>query len=220
MRALGIAVIVFCVCASACGEKIDNSQYAEPIGRILAEAPDWVEKTALGRRLWAVEREFYKSRSYLPAWIDGAETTPQWKALVSELKYSAVHGLEPASYGVDTFERAREESQTRFSGTRFPLEAVPELDTRMTYMYLRYAADLLGWTRSARQVHRQWLTDSKKEDLAGRLTTAPTGTMLAARFIEFGPVADACRSGARGGRGRADGDGPPPAERPRVGNRR
>ena len=172
MRALGIAVIAFCVCASACGEKIDNSQYAEPMGRILEKAPDWVEDTALGRRLWAVEREFYKSRGYLPAWIDGAETTPQWKALVSELKYSAVHGLEPASYGVDTFERAREESQTRFSGTRFPLEAVPELDTRMTYVYLRYAADLLGWTRSARQVHRQWLTDSKKEDLAGRLTAA------------------------------------------------
>jgi murein L,D-transpeptidase YcbB/YkuD len=186
MRALGIAVFV--VCASACGGKIDNSQYVEPIGTILEGTPSWVEKTATGRRLWAIEREFYKSRGHLPAWIDGVETTPLWKALVSELKYSEAHGLTPASYGVDTFEQAREASQTRFSGTRFDVSTVPELDARMTYAYLRYAADLLGWTRSARQVHRQWLTDSKKEDLAARLTEALGNDRIRESLEELAPA--------------------------------
>jgi murein L,D-transpeptidase YcbB/YkuD len=42
----------------------------------------------------------------------------------------------------------------------------------MTYAYLQYAADLLGWTHSPREVHTNWLTDAKQEDLAARLTQA------------------------------------------------
>ena len=188
MTRLGLAVFVVCICGSSCGEKIDNSQYVEPIGTIVEGTPSWVEKTALGRRLWGIERDFYKSRGYLPAWIDGSETTPQWKSLVAELKYSEAHGLEPASYGVDMFERTREESQTRLSGTKFRMDAVPELDARMTYAYLRYAADLLGWTRSARQVHRQWLTDSKKEDLGARLTAALESGRIRESLEELAPT--------------------------------
>jgi murein L,D-transpeptidase YcbB/YkuD len=162
--------------AFACGDKVDNTRHVDPIREVVRGTPPWVEKSALGRRLWTIERAFYESRGYLPAWVDGVDTTPQWKDLVAQLRYADAHGLDPARYGVDAFERLREASQARFLGTQFPVERVPELDARMTYAYLQYAADLLGWTHSARQVHPQWLTDAKKEDLAGRLTSAlPSG---------------------------------------------
>jgi murein L,D-transpeptidase YcbB/YkuD len=168
------AILLVCVLTSAagCNRNIDNRTYAEAVETIVSGTPAWVDDSALGKRLWAIEQAFYESRSYLPAWVDGVETTPQWKDLVQQLKYSAAHGLDPESYGVASFEALRAGSQDRWRGTRFPVEQVPEMDARMTYAYLRYAADLLGWTRSPREVHAQWLTASKKEDLAARLSEA------------------------------------------------
>jgi murein L,D-transpeptidase YcbB/YkuD len=168
--------MVSIVCAvaftSACNRNIDNSEHKEQIRAAVTSTPSWVDKGALGKRLWKIERAFYESRGYLPAWVDGLETTPQWKDLVQQLKYSESHGLDPDVYGVAEFEALREQSQDKWQGTRFPAEHVPDMDARMTYAYLRYAADLLGWTRSPREVHRNWLTDAKEEDLAARLTDA------------------------------------------------
>jgi murein L,D-transpeptidase YcbB/YkuD len=151
---------------------VDNTEHAAALQATVQGTPAWVDDSALGKRLWIIEQAFYESRGYLPAWVDGVETTPQWKDLVQQLKYSAAHGLDPDSYGVAAFEALRAGSQDRWSGTRFPVEQVPEMDARMTYAYLRYAADLLGWTRSPREIHAQWLTASKKEDLAARLAEA------------------------------------------------
>jgi murein L,D-transpeptidase YcbB/YkuD len=135
-----------------------------------------------------MEREFYGSRGYLPAWVDGDATTPQWKDLIQQLKYAERHGLDPASYGVNAFEQLRERSQSKTRGTAFPLDAIPEHDTRLTYAYLRYAADLLGWTHSPKQVHQNWLTSPKQEDLAARLTDAVTNNRVRDTLEELAPT--------------------------------
>ena len=188
MRRLGILFALISTLVPACGKNIDNAEYVGAIQKIASGTPKWVDRTAVGRRLWKVEQEFYKSRKYLPAWVDGNETTRHWKDLVAQLKYSESHGLDPRRYGVDGFERHREESQTRLRGTRFPVEVVPELDARMTYAYLQYAADLLGWTHTARDVHRNWLTDVKKEDLAARLTGAILQNRIRDSLEELAPT--------------------------------
>jgi murein L,D-transpeptidase YcbB/YkuD len=189
MTRLGALLFLIVVAlAPACAGKVDNTVHADSIKKILGGAPSWVDRTAVGRRLWKIEQDFYASREYLPAWIDGDGTTRQWKALVAELKYSKAHGLEPARYDVEEFERRREEAQTKLSGTRFAADMVPELDARMTYAYLQYAADLLGWTHAAREVHRNWLTDSKKDDLAARLTNAITGNSIRESLEELAPT--------------------------------
>ena len=167
--ALLAAVLAF---APACAKSVDNEQHAAPIKAVVSATPDWVEKTALGRQLWKIEQAFYEKRGYMPAWVEGVETTQQWKDLVQELKYSEAHGLDPAKYRPADFEQLREQSQTKMNGTQFPAERVPEMDARMTYAYLQYAADLLGWTRNPKQVHQNWLTGPKKEDLAARLEQA------------------------------------------------
>jgi murein L,D-transpeptidase YcbB/YkuD len=119
--------------------------------------------------------------------VDGDGTTEQWKELISQLHYSGRHGLEPASYHVEEFERLREASQSRTRGTVFPLEAIPEHDAKMTYAYLRYAADLLGWTRSAKQVHPNWLATPHEDDLAARLSDAVTNMRVRASLEELAP---------------------------------
>ncbi len=125
---------------------------------MVASSPGWVENDSLGGRLWTIERAFYEKRQYMPAWIDGDRATPQLKNLVQQLHDSEQHGFEPARYRVGEFEQVI-----------IPVERVPELDAKMTYAYLRYAADLLGWSSSPQQVDRNWLGDPKQDDLAARL---------------------------------------------------
>jgi murein L,D-transpeptidase YcbB/YkuD len=57
-------------------------------------------------------------------------------------------------------------------GTRFDVKAVPELDAKLTYAYLRYAADLIGWSTSPADIFPNWLVEPKEEDLAARLSDA------------------------------------------------
>jgi len=49
---------------------------------------------------------------------------------------------------------------------------VPELDAKMTYAYLRYAADLLGWTSTPKNVSKNWLVSPREDDLPARLARA------------------------------------------------
>ena len=189
MRTLGVlSLVVVCALATGCGDRVDNARHVEPIKNLVGGTPKWVGTSALNRQLWKIEQAFYESRGYMPAWIDGDETTTHWKDLVEQLKYAEAHGLDPASYDVAQFEQAREQSQTKLHGTKFAVEAVPEMDAKMTFAYLRHAADLLGWTRSARDVYRHWLTDPKKEDLSARLTAALENKQVRQSLEELAPT--------------------------------
>jgi murein L,D-transpeptidase YcbB/YkuD len=175
------------VLAPACRTKIDHAQHAEGIRAVVSGTPSWVEPGALGKRLWATEQAFYESREHRPAWVDGDATTPQWTDLVQQLTYAAAHGLDAERYGAAEFEALREQSQTWMRGTRFPLERVPEMDARMTYAYLQYAADLLGWRRSPTEVHPNWVIASKNEDLAARLAEAVANDRVRDSLEELAP---------------------------------
>lgn len=185
IRALWLLSLVF---AASCSSPADNAQHAAAIKVVVDSTPAWVSRDALGRKLWRIERAFYQSRGYLPAWVDGDATTPQWKDLIEQLKYAERHGLDPAAYGVSGFEDLRARSHTRLRGTAFPLEAIPEHDAQLTYAYLRYAADLLGWTRSPKQVHANWLTAPKEADLAARLADAVAHGRVRASLEDLAPT--------------------------------
>jgi murein L,D-transpeptidase YcbB/YkuD len=191
MKTSGLLTAAIIVCtvtlATSCAKKVDNAQIASGLRDMLMGTPSWVDTSALGKRLWKIEQAFYDSRQHAPAWVDGDETTLHWKDLVQQLKYSEVHGLDPATYPIAELEQLREQSQTKVHGTRFPVERIPEMDAKMTYAYLRYAADLIGWTRSPRQVHRNWLTDAKDEDLAARLTHAIAQNRVRDSLEELAP---------------------------------
>ena len=182
----GICVLVTIGLLSGCSRRVGNDVHVDSIRQTLKETPDWVDGTALGKRLWEVEHSFYESRAYIPAWVDGDRTTPHMKELVQQFKYSESHGLDPARYPIKEYEQLRESSQTRM-GTRFPVARVPELDLRLTYAYLRYAADLLGWTASPAEVSPNWFVAPKKIDLAERLTAALAGKRIRASLEQLAP---------------------------------
>src|SRR5688572_11807779 len=121
---LAVALIVS---VAGCNRKIDDSVHVEAIRAQVESTPPWVEQSKLGARLWAIERDFYETRGYLPAWVDGDRTTDHMKDLVQQFKYSELHGLDATRYPIEEFEQLRAESQTRM-GTRFDVKAVPELD--------------------------------------------------------------------------------------------
>jgi murein L,D-transpeptidase YcbB/YkuD len=183
---IAAVLLVALVLAAGCSRRIDNAVHAEPIRALVESSPAWVEEGPLANRLWAMERAFYESRGFMPAWVDGDRTTPHMKELVEQFKYSELHGLDPARYPIQEFEQLREKSQTRM-GTRFPAERVPELDAKLTYAYLRYAADLVGWSTSPSQVSRNWLTEPKKEDLAARLASALQNNQIRASLEDLAP---------------------------------
>ncbi len=169
LRALVVSapVIILLLAAAACSKRSTTPSTSTASAPSSKTRRRGSTRAALGKRLWKIEQEFYASREYLPAWVDGDETTAQWKDLVQQLKYSERHGLDPASYGVAEFEQLREASQTqdaRHAVSRS--SAFPSIDARMTYAYLRYAADLLGWTHSPKRRARQ-LADGAEEGRPG-----------------------------------------------------
>src|SRR5688572_32641950 len=82
-RLLG-ALLLSVTVVSGCGKKVDNAAHAPAIRELTSAAPSWVDRSALGRRLWKIEQAFYESRRYLPAWVDGVETTPHGKDLIQQ----------------------------------------------------------------------------------------------------------------------------------------
>ena len=186
--AIAVLLVTAFAVVSGCAPRVDSATHAAAIRELTSRIPPWVGRSPIDRRLWKIEQAFYDSREYLPAWIDGVKTTPQWKDLIQQLKYSVAHGLDPARYRVAEFEQRRERSRTRLGGTRFPVEQVPELDLQMTYAYLQYAADLLGWTHSPREVHENWLTDAKKADLSARLIQAISQRSVRSSLEELAPM--------------------------------
>ena len=182
-----LMVCLVAVVVSGCG-RTDSSQHVDQLRQVVSSTPAWVGTDALGARLWKVEQAFYADRGYLPLWVDGDRTTPRMKDLLQQLRMSDAHGLVPASYGVDWFTQQMQAAQTRMRGTRFDAAVVPELDARLTYAYLRYAADLLGWTHSARDVYPDWLTPPRREDLGARLTRVSAATTVRESLEELAPT--------------------------------
>jgi murein L,D-transpeptidase YcbB/YkuD len=164
--------------APACSRNIDNAVHVDGIRAQVDSAPAWVHGDELGKRLWAIERGFYESRGYTPAWVDGDRTTPHMKDLLQQFLYSERHGLDSSRYPIEEFDRILHRSQTRM-GPRFDLARVPELDAKLTYGYLLYASELIGWHSGPEQVSPNWMATPKEDhDLAARLTDAITSNRV------------------------------------------
>lgn len=190
VAAAAVMVVVF---FSTVWGRVDNAQHADAIRTLVAEPPVWVDASAHGRRVWEIERAFYEARGFSPAWVDGDRTTAHLEALVAELQRSAAHGLDPERYGTSVLRQTIDESHRPLVGLRFDVPSVPELDLRLTYAYLRYAADLLGGGIDPGKLRPEWRVWSSGEqfnDLPSRLEQAVTGGDVAATLAALAPVHD------------------------------
>jgi murein L,D-transpeptidase YcbB/YkuD len=165
---------VLLVTTSAVGacNRQDEREYAQAVEKAATGTPRWVTNDALGKRLWAVERKFYESRDWAPAWTNGERPTSQLDDLLQALRDADLHGLDPKAYGYDAFTAARTKADEAWIGAKFEKAGVPELDLHLTYAFLSHAADLLGWRRSPKAIDPNWLASPKKVDLAQELRRA------------------------------------------------
>jgi len=188
-RFLHITVVTCALAAGAACHRepqVDNSQHAPAIERIVGSTPAWVGGDRLGSALWQAEGEFYASRKNLPAWMDGDKASPAFATLLEALKHSEDHGLDPARYGTDGFQQAAAAAaQTK---GRYELATIPELDAHLTYGYLRYAADLLGWSGNPKAIYADWLVAPNKMDLADHLATAISSDRVRQSLDELAPA--------------------------------
>src|SRR6185503_9523749 len=168
------------------GPQVDNSQHAAAIQRIVSSTPAWVGRDRLGATLWKAERQFYESRNNLPAWIDGDKASPRLGALIDALRHSEDHGLDPARYGVDRFQQMI--AQAEQNKNRYEIARVPEIETRLTYAYLQYAADLLGWSGDPKAIQTNWIRANNKTDLAGQLAKAVSSNQVRETLEELAPT--------------------------------
>ena len=187
VRALGLAVAVT---ATAChrGPQVDNSQHAPAtaIQRIVSSTPAWVGRDRLAATLWKAERQFYESRNNLPAWVDGDNASPRLDALVDALAHAEDHGLDPARYGADRFQQIV--AQAKQNENRYGSGRVLEIDARLTYTYLQYAADLLGWSGNPKAIDTNWVRADNKADLAGQLAKATSSHQVRETLEELAPT--------------------------------
>ena len=186
-RVTGLVPVLLIATVVGC-ERVDNAEHVGALRALVAEQPPWVAKDAVRKRLWAAERDFYEARQFVPAWFDGDAPTPQLTGLMAELRRSSEHGIDPDGYGTADVEQILASSKTTFRGVRVPVERIPDLDARLTFAYLHYAADLLGWTSSPRAVDPNWRTTPGKDDLAARLSAALTGDRVPASLAELAPT--------------------------------
>jgi murein L,D-transpeptidase YcbB/YkuD len=185
VRAIGVVVVLT---AAAChrGPQVDNSQHAPAIQRIVGSTPAWVGRDTLGATLWKAERQFYESRDHLPAWIDGDKASPRLGALLDTLKHSDDHGMDPARYGLDRFQQIV--TQAEANKHRYEVESVPEIDARLTYAYLQYAADLLGWSGNPKAIHPNWVRAYNRADLAEQLAKTVSSNQVRETLEELAPT--------------------------------
>jgi murein L,D-transpeptidase YcbB/YkuD len=185
VRAIGIAVVLT---VPACHRRpqVDNSQHAPAVQRIVSATPAWVGRDKLSATLWKAERQFYESRDNLPAWFDGDKASPRLGALLDAMKHSEDHGIDPAGYGLDRFQQIV--TQAEENKDRYEVERVPEIDTRLTYAYLQYASDLLGWSGNPKAIFTNWIRASNKADLAEHLAKAVASNQIRQTLEELAPT--------------------------------
>jgi len=185
VRAIGMAVVLTVVACHR-GPQVDNSQQASAIQRIVASTPSWVGHDRLGATLWKAERQFYDSRENLPAWFDGDEASPRLGALLDALRHSEDQGMDPARYGLDRFQQIV--TQAEENKHRYGIQRVPDIDTRLTYAYLQYAADLLGWSGNPKAVHTNWIRANNDAELADQLAKAVSSNQVPETLEELAPT--------------------------------
>ncbi len=105
--------------------------------------------------------------------------------LIDALKHAEDHGLDPARYNTDSFQQTI--AAAAQNKGRYELAKVPELDARLTYAYLRYAADLLGWSGNPKAVDATWLAAPNKVDLADHLANAVSSDKVRESLDELAP---------------------------------
>ncbi len=158
-------------------------------------------------RTWSLVRDFYKRRSYQPAWSDGRGPDRQSHGLVEAIAAGWREGLDPADYDLDSLKaRIEELDRSGLLEQAPPAARLSRLDLWLTYTYFLYADHLLNGRIPTSAIDPDWVTTPRevslvetlkgatvhhqvREALAGLLPKASEYARLREAFVLYAKIA-------------------------------
>jgi L,D-transpeptidase YcbB len=160
---------------AGCGGAEKTRQMDEALRGVLESErrPAFVTADAEGTALWKQTRAFYEQREFAPAWIEHSAPTSRMDDLIGALREADREGLDPDLYGATHIaERRAEASKGFLTRQGFDPDEAGKLDVWLTYVYLKYAADIANGISDLAQADRNWHIKPEPFDPLAHLTEA------------------------------------------------
>src|SRR4051794_29341959 len=153
-----------------------------------AARPQYVTRDRDGARLWKVVGNFYQHRDFAPAWIDDGAPKPQMDALIRAIHAADREGLDPELYSASLLDQRKQESSRGFLTKKgFDREQATAMDVWLTWLYLKFAADLVDGVSDLAHADPAWQIAAKAVDPMAQLERALRDNRIAESLFELTP---------------------------------
>jgi L,D-transpeptidase YcbB len=129
--------------------------------------PEYVERDARGIALWSTVQSFYRARDYRLTWVAGGRLSAPAEGVARIVARASTEGLDGRRYRIDLAPPA---VAAAFNGAPAS-DADAVQDVQLTYVFLKYAADLNGCF-DPKAAGPFWLTQPRSRELASWLEQA------------------------------------------------
>lgn len=151
-------------------------------------SPMYVASDRDAARLWKLTREFYASREFTPAWVEGSKPKSQLRDLIKALWGADHDGLDPQLYNVAFLDQKAQEASKGFLTKKgFEPNEAGALDVWLTYLYVKFASDLADGLSDLAHADPRWQIKPEKFDARARLEDALTNNRVADSLLELTP---------------------------------
>jgi murein L,D-transpeptidase YcbB/YkuD len=145
--------------------------------------PDYVERGARGEALWSAVQSFYRARDYRLVWVAAGRVSAEAEAVARTVEQAEGEGLDAARYRGEPIGPGA--VTAAFNGAPAS-EADAVQDVQLTYVFLKYAADLSG-RFDPKAAGPFWLTRPPPRDLAAWLEQSLRSGRIVAAFAALSP---------------------------------
>jgi murein L,D-transpeptidase YcbB/YkuD len=149
--------------------------------------PDYVEPDARGAALWGTVQSFYRARDYRLAWVQDGRMSAEAEQVAGMVARAETEGLD--AYRVPA--SGPQAVTAAFNGAAAS-DGDAVWDVQLTYLFLRYAADLSG-RFDPKAAGPFWLTRPPPRDLASWLEESLRLGHAGERFATLSPSHSAYR---------------------------
>jgi murein L,D-transpeptidase YcbB/YkuD len=145
--------------------------------------PDYVERGARGEALWSAVQSFYRARDYRLVWVTAGRVSAEAEAVARIVERAEDEGLDGARYRVEPI--GPRAVTAAFNGAPAS-DADAVQDVQLTYVFLKYAADLTG-RFDPKAAGPFWLVRPPPRDLAPWLEQSLQSGRIVASFAALSP---------------------------------
>lgn len=185
-RVLFYAAVVLVAPAARAGDVPAADDAPRPDARFFLatrEVPDYVERGARGDALWSVVQSFYRAREYRLVWVTAGRISAEAEAVARIVERAEGEGLDGARYRL---EHVGPRAVTAAFNGAPASDADAVEDVQLTYVFLKYAADLTG-RFDPKAAGPFWLTRPPPRDLAAWLEQSLRSGRIVAAFAALSP---------------------------------